>query len=155
MENAHQLLWNRLLEQTKAEVSEQVFNAWFLPITPISLSGNRLVLGVPNEFFREWVRERYAGLVISNLNRIANRKLDIEFVVIPTEGAQAQPKKQKKGWFSSVFPKQQEEPLSQKSHVNPKYTFEDFVVGPSNRFAHAASLAITESPARAYNPLFI
>ena len=140
----------------KNEVSAQVFNAWFMPITPLSLSGDKLELGVPNEFFKEWLRERYVSLLDSTLTRIANKKITVEFVVLPPEELQAQQKKsEKKGWFRSVFPKQAEDVPTQDVRVNAKYTFENFVVGSSNRFAHAASFAIAESPAKAYNPLFI
>jgi len=160
MTKPHIDLWDSTLEQLKTEVSEQVFNAWFIPITPISIDENKLTLGVPNEFFKDWVRERYLSLFNAYLNRIANRKIDIDFVVSQDFDLHIKQKNtektntQKKGWFRSVFPKPTEPPL-QETRLNPKYTFENFVVGPSNRFAHAASMAIAESPAKAYNPLFI
>ena len=163
MTKPHIELWNSLLGRLKTEVSEQVFNAWFMPITPVSISGDKLTLGVPNKFFKEWVRERYLSLLSSHLNKIANQKIEIEFVILPGSEPQAAKgeseiraaQREKRGWFRSVFPRQSGESLLQETRVNPKYTFENFVVGPSNRFAHAASMAITESPARAYNPLFI
>lgn len=162
MENGHIELWNKLLNHLKNEVSEQVFNSWFMPIAPLSFSDDKLVLGVPNEFFRDWIRERYLSLLISNLNRIANKKIDLEFVIspppasqIPQPTAQIPQPRAHKGWFRAVFPKQAEEAVFQEARLIPKYTFDDFIVGPSNRFAHAASLAIAESPAKAYNPFFI
>ncbi|OGW74816.1 MAG: chromosomal replication initiation protein DnaA [Omnitrophica bacterium RBG_13_46_9] len=160
MENVHKELWDNLLNCIKSEVSEQVFNAWFAPIIPVSLSDDTLTLGVPNEFFKEWVRERYSNLLGSYLSEIANKKINIEFSisavkeVAPQKESEKKPT-QKKGWFRSVFPKQAEDVFLKDTGLNPKYTFDSFVVGPSNRFAHAASLAIAESPAKAYNPLFI
>jgi len=158
-------LWAKLLEQLKGEVSDQVFNAWFLPIQPMASDSDNLVLGVPNDFFREWVKERYSGLLSSHLKRVSDKKLDIDFVIAPSQNIPASvapnlvkkeaPNKEKSGWFRSVFPKQSGESAVQEARLNPLYTFDNFVVGPNNRFAHAAALAITESPARAYNPFFI
>jgi chromosomal replication initiator protein len=156
----HVELWDNLLGRLKGESSEQIFNGWFLPIKPISLSDNTLTLGVPNEFIKEWILERHMGLLTSHLTKLTGKNIGIEFVVSAAEEAESQKKpqgapKEKKGWFRSVFPKQPEEPSLKETRLNQKYTFENFVIGPSNRFANAAALAITESPARAYNPLFI
>jgi chromosomal replication initiator protein len=154
MKTAPAELWDNLLNKLKAEVSEQVFSAWFSPLTPVSMSENTLVVGAPNEFFKEWVMERYLGLITSHLSRITDRKISVEFVIAPVEQS-GTAQKEKKGWFRAVFPKQPEDMPSQETRLNLKYTFENFVVGPGNRFAHAASFAVAESPARAYNPLFI
>lgn len=161
----HVETWRGLLGQLKGEVSEQVFTAWFLPITPVGISDDRLTLGVPNEFFKEWLQERYADFLTSRLRTVSDKNLAINFVISPVEEAQkptptepsgeTREAKERKGWFRSVFPKPSEEALLKEMHLNAKYTFEDFVVGPSNRFAHAAAMAIAESPAKAYNPLFI
>ena len=176
MKNLHTELWGNLLNRLEPEVGEQVFNAWFMQITPISLSNDKLQLGVPNEFLRDWVMERYFDLLSSGLKTIAGKKIDIEFVIAPisevTEkvaadrmgkttaadnrpGQQTTNPKANKGWFRSVFPQQAKDGFLQETRINPKYNFENFVVGASNRFAHAACLAIAESPAKAYNPLFI
>jgi len=180
MGNARIELWDKLLHQLKSEVSEQVFNSWFLPILPVLLADNKLTLACPNEFFKEWIRERYLSLLTSHLNRIAGTQIELEFAVLPGSEPQAgqaepgenaaakhpagqeaggetqtsQPKTQRK-WFRSVFPKHGPEDAPEETRLNPQYSVDNFVVGPSNRFAHAASLAIAESPAKAYNPLFI
>ncbi|NQU95695.1 MAG: chromosomal replication initiator protein DnaA [Candidatus Omnitrophica bacterium] len=161
----HIELWNNLLSHLKNEVSDQVFNNWFMQMVPLALSDDRLVLGVPNEFFKEWVSERYAGLLSSHLSHVANKKLVVEFSISPTAGNHVPQKdtdkksapKEKKGWFRAVFPKQgqADEAPPKETRLNGKYTFDNFVIGSSNRFAHAASVAIAESPAKAYNPLFI
>ncbi|UCD54660.1 MAG: chromosomal replication initiator protein DnaA [Candidatus Omnitrophota bacterium] len=155
MENSHVELWNNLLTRLKDEVGEQAFNAWFVPITPLSLSDNKLTLGVPNKFFREWVMERYTGLLNSSLTGITNKKIGVEFAVSSPQEPPAPKSEPHKGWFRSVFPRQVGEVPPQETRLNSKYSFENFVVGPGNRFAHAACLAIAESPAKAYNPLFI
>ena len=163
MENSKLEFWDEVLLRLKNEVSDQVFNAWFAPIVPVSFVNDKLVVGVPNEFFKEWIRERYVSLLASHLNRITGKKIDIDFAILPQDAFELSQKdlekkstpKEKRGWFRSVFPKQAEEVLLQEAHLNPKYNFDDFVVGTNNRFAHAASLAIAESPAKAYNPFFI
>ena len=163
--DAHTELWNNVLGRIRVDVSEQVFNAWFTPIAAISATDSKLTLGVPNDFFKDWVEERYLGLINSHLQSIVNKKLDIEFVIqdipepsqvsTPPSPGQSEKPKQQKGWLRTVFPKQPDHSPQAMSHINPKYTFDSFVVGSSNRFAHAASLAVAESPAKAYNPLFI
>ena len=162
MGTEHTEIWDSTLSRVKNEVSDQVFNAWFSPIVPVSFSDNTLSLGVPNEFFKEWIQEKYTALLLSHLSTIAGKSLMLDIVVAPTEDAPDAPKsalsptpqKEKKGWFRSVFPKHPEEARSKEARLNHKYTFDNFVVGSNNRFAHAAALAIVESPARAYNPLF-
>jgi len=156
-------LWTNALTNLKGQVNEQVFNAWFNPIKPLSVDNKSINLGVPNEFFKEWVTERYFSLLKSCINSTAGRELEIVFILLPQsetgeviESQKAAVEKQeKRGLFRSIFPKQTSEQQLRQTGLNPKYTFDMFVVGPSNRFAHAASLAISESPAKTYNPLFI
>lgn len=153
MADAHIELWANFLSRIKPEVSEQVFNAWFAPMEPLSLADGSLLLAVPNEFFKEWVTERYEGLAVSHLTKIAGKKTGVQLVVREFEKKSAQ--KEKKHWFRSVFPKQADEAPLREACLNTKYTFDNFVVGSSNRFAHAAFLAVSDAPAKAYNPLFI
>jgi len=173
MNKSHTQLWNELLGRLQTEVGEQAFNNWFTQITPVSFSDGKLVLAVSNEFVKEWIRERYLDLFDTRLAEIAGKKIGLEFVVsaqlndpraapapmpspaAPAPAAENPKQASRKGWFRSVFPKQPDEVQFRESRVNPKYTFENFVVGSSNRFAHAATLAIAESPAKAYNPFFI
>lgn len=162
MEKSHTQLWNELLGLLETEVGEQAFNNWFAQIIPTSLSDDKLVLAVPNEFVAEWIRERYLSLFDSCIVKIAGKKINIELVVssqskeadiAPLVESSKPPAR--KGWFRAVFPKPTDGNHFLDTRVNPKYTFENFVVGPGNRFAHAAAMAITESPAKAYNPFFI
>jgi chromosomal replication initiator protein len=157
MNASHVELWSGVLTRLKNEVGDQAFNAWFVPITPISFSDDKFTLGVPNEFFREWVIERYIGLLSTNLAGITGKKIGVEFVIAESKPMEQAPAKEgaHKGWFRSVFPRPASESLLQETRLNLKYSFDNFVVGSSNRFAHAAALAIAESPAKAYNPFFI
>lgn len=154
-------VWSKTLISLKNQVNEQIFNAWFNPIKPLSLDEKSIGLGVPNEFFKEWVSERYLNLIKSSLTKAAGRELEISFSVVPQNEFEQEKKtkephpKEKRGLLRSIFPKQAAEQKPRHIGLNPKYTFESFVVGSSNRFAHAASLAVSESPAKTYNPLFI
>ncbi|MBL7157476.1 MAG: chromosomal replication initiator protein DnaA [Candidatus Omnitrophica bacterium] len=155
---SHTDLWGNALSQLKKELSGQVFNAWFLPIKPLSFDQKKLILEAPNTFFKDWFNERYFTLLTSLLTRELGSPVEIEFTVASEAVASKEQDKartKKPGWLRAVFPKHDEESLSRSVGINPKYTFDDFVIGPSNRFAHAASFAVAESPAKAYNPLFI
>ncbi|MCB1177937.1 MAG: chromosomal replication initiator protein DnaA, partial [Leptospiraceae bacterium] len=105
---------------------------------------NELILLVPNDFTKGILEDRYLNLIESSINQLSLKKYKVKFVLDEkyVEGLEEEPK-------SSNIP--------QKNYpnLNPKYTFDTFVIGNSNRFAHAACVAVAESPARAYNPLFL
>ncbi len=151
-------IWDRVLEKTKEGLGEQSWETWFRPIKAQGLSENTLTLEVPNRFFQTWIKEHYMELIEQTLKSVLpeNEKLTIKFAIAaqeqPQEQSQQRPKS--KRWFFSRPSKAQERQPS-RFEADQRYSFENFVVGPSNRFARAASLAVAESPARSYNPLFI
>jgi chromosomal replication initiator protein len=116
---------------------------------PVRLAGDTLVLAAPSAFAKEWLERRYAALLRESLREVAGRPLAVEVTVAssPPEPAGLPP-------AAETPPPSPSAPLSGPP-LNPKYTFDSFVIGPSNRFAHAAALAVAEQPARSYNPLFI
>ncbi len=136
-------IWNEVLNLMKVELTEVSFNTWLKTIDPISISNTTVFLAAPNEFTKGILEGRYLNLIKSALKQVTNEDFQIEFS-IPGEIIQ-----------------QVEEPIvedkefNERAILNPKYTFDSFVIGNSNRFAHAASLAVAEAPAQAYNPLFI
>jgi chromosomal replication initiator protein len=139
-------LWEQICSAIKPKIGESAFEAWIKPIQPkCDESTHALVLEVPNEFFKDWVAEHY-GLLISD--SLKNLKTDCSVRYHINNKLDTPPKQ-----------KEARGPVKEKTldgfFLNPKYTFENFVVGPSNRFTHAACVAIAESPAKAYNPLFI
>ncbi|MFH1790439.1 MAG: chromosomal replication initiator protein DnaA [Candidatus Omnitrophota bacterium] len=154
-------LWDKTLKDLKEQVSDQTFTAWFCPINPLAMDDQSITLGVPNDFFRDWVGERYQPLIKSTLSNIAGKNIDISLVIAPPQEMPDEKSpidgqhKSKKGLFQSLFPKQKAMPAEHHKGLNAKYSFDTFVVGPSNRFAHAACLAVSESPAKTYNPIFI
>ena len=153
--------WDKALAELQTKVSDQTFNAWFYPICPLTLENDTVTLGVPNEFFKDWVSERYLALLKTTISAILGQDVNVVLSIVPMEeqkesSADTDPQqKEKKGIFRTLFPKQNKSSVIHQIGLNLKYSFDVFVVGPSNRFAHAACLAVSESPAKTYNPLFI
>ena len=140
-------LWEKVREELKKEIGEQQFTNWLAPIKAISFNNNQITLEVPNAFTSDWIKSHYLEKIKDTLKRVSGEEIGVEFSVgkAPVVSSEI-------GDRSSeiVVPR-----ASWSRDLNPKYTFEGFVVGPSNRFAQAACLAVAESPARRYNPLFI
>lgn len=139
--------------------NEQAFSIWFEPIRFVTLKDNSIVLEVPNKFFKSWLLDRYMALLASSVQKASGKELNIEFALkepgdeeVLQKEAKEDPKKETPTFWP--FAKQSRD-SAKEIGLNSKYTFDSFVIGPSNRFAHAASLAVSESPAKAYNPLFI
>lgn len=142
-------LWEKTLNIIKNELTEVSFNTWMKSAVPVSMNNDCIKLGVPNDFTKEILDTRYKDLLINAIKLISSKKYNIEFCILSEETAEVDKKAsedQKK--ILSV-------PDDMSNTLNPKYKFDSFVIGNSNRFAHAASLAVAESPAKAYNPLFI
>lgn len=137
--------WEKTLEIIKSELTEVSFNTWLKTIEPISYQNNKIVLGVPNDFTKGILEARYVVLISNALQQVTGEQIHVTFR-IPTEEIQKEVYKEDNISISDEIPS---------ANLNEKYTFETFVIGNSNRFAHAASLAVAEAPAEAYNPLFI
>lgn len=144
-------IWDKTVNLIKGELTEVSFNTWIRSITPISSEGSLLKLGVPNNFTKDILENRYRDLIINSLKVLTSKEYDIEFIILSQEKKDSKKENIKQNGSSNNVVVN--DVLS--STLNPKYTFESFVIGNSNRFSHAASLAVAESPARAYNPLFI
>ncbi|EOC99433.1 chromosomal replication initiator protein DnaA [Caldisalinibacter kiritimatiensis] len=139
-------VWTKALNLIKTELTEVSFNTWLKTIDPISIDDAQIILGAPNEFTKGILEARYLTLIKNAIKQVTNKSFSIKFV-IPGEEV-----------VTDVGQTVQSEIIdnsSSRSQLNPKYTFDTFVIGNSNRFAHAASLAVAEAPAKAYNPLFI
>ncbi|HHY83281.1 MAG TPA: chromosomal replication initiator protein DnaA [Clostridiales bacterium] len=137
-------LWQKTLRLIRNEITDVSFDTWIKAIEPVSIKGDQLYLCVPNDFTKSILEGRYTSLISNAVKQVASRTYYITFVL--TSEADKYMDKSKKA---------DQEESSINSLLNPKYTFSTFVIGNSNRFAHAASLAVAEAPAKAYNPLFI
>lgn len=134
-------IWQKALESISSYLSKPSFETWLKPTRPISFEANVLTIEVPNDFARDWLDTRYSPLLTTTVKELMNDEVELKFVTPDREEAP-------KTHISTP-------PLPQPTQLNPKYTFESFVVGEGNRFAHAASLAVAEASGKAYNPLFI
>ncbi|MBS4539314.1 chromosomal replication initiator protein DnaA [Clostridium sp. D2Q-11] len=143
-------IWVKALKLIKTELTEVSFNTWLKSIDPVSIEDNNIILAAPNEFTKSILEARYLTLIKNAINQVSNSNYNITFLIPGEEISTGvgQPRKEK-----TEKNEAEEKPL--KSQLRPKYTFDQFVIGNSNRFAHAASLAVAEAPAKAYNPLFI
>ncbi|MCL4516184.1 MAG: chromosomal replication initiator protein DnaA [Firmicutes bacterium] len=146
-------IWKESLSLIEPEVSKTNF-AFLKWSRPIFLKGNTLTLEVPDLLAKEWMESRYIKLIEKILNAVVGEPLSVQLVVSPHGGPLAIPENATpKQAEADLFPAQ--DAANAPSRLNPRYTFDNFVVGNSNRFAHAASLAVAKTPARVYNPLFI
>ncbi|BEP27670.1 chromosomal replication initiator protein DnaA [Helicovermis profundi] len=143
-------IWKNTLLVMKTEVTEVSFNTWLKTIEPITINENVFILSIPNTFNKEIVEGRYSSLIANAVKQITNKNYLLEFIV-PSESSSTNLTIDKDIERTKIINSN----LFDKPILNPKYIFNEFVIGNSNRFAHAASLAVAESPAKAYNPLFI
>ena len=137
-------IWMKTLELLKNEMTEISFNTWILTIEPISMDANTVNLGVPADFQKGILESRYSFLIKAAMKQLTHKDYNINFI-IPSQMPVS----------SSQQPSNDYSEETNASYLNPKYTFDTFVIGNGNRFAHAASLAVSEAPAKAYNPLFL
>ena len=152
MNNDLKSLWEKTLNIIKGEMSEVSFNTWIKSCEPISISSNIIRISVPNSFTQDILEKRYKDLVVNSIEAACSKVYTVEFMVA-SDIQEAEEKEEKKSKIDDRGSITVNDEMS--SLLNPKYTFASFVIGNSNRFAHAASLAVAESPAKAYNPLFI
>ena len=145
-------LWQAALGQLQVEMPRAKFETWIRDAELLSYEDGEFVIGVKNAFARDWLDDRLRPTIKQVLGGIAGRTVDVRFVVWQpqTLSATVVPEQAVNQVRSTVI-----EPTPTPQTLNPKYTFETFVVGKSNRLAHAAAVAVTEHPAGPYNPLFL
>ncbi|MFM8560377.1 MAG: chromosomal replication initiator protein DnaA [bacterium] len=152
--------WEQVLERVKPHLaSPQAFETWFRPIRALELGPERVDLEVPNAFFGDWIHEHYLTIIRAALTDELGYCPELRFsprepVVAPLTATSAvAPRPAAAPTPVATKPAPAREWLD--SQLHPRLTFESFVVGPSNRFAHAASMAVSQRPGEVYNPLFI
>ena len=133
-------IWEKAQGLLRDEMSEPSFDTWISPLNVLKLRGDALYIDTTSDFIKKHILMRYSMLITSAVSQAAGRSLRVEFVT-PQEA-------------ETLFPRT-DNTVTASFSLNPKYTFDTFVVGNSNRFARAAALAVAEAPAEAYNPLFI
>jgi chromosomal replication initiator protein len=132
-------LWDEVLARVEAKVNRHSFATWFRPTSFLALGEGELRVRVPNAQFRDWLTRNYHGVIGEALIELGRGELRVHF---DSDGAESERPKPST-------------PVTDSTPLNPKYTFDSFVVGSSNQFAHAAARAVAEIPSRSYNPLFV
>ncbi|MDF2752807.1 MAG: chromosomal replication initiation protein DnaA [Gaiellaceae bacterium] len=137
-------LWTEVSERLRAALNDKTYRTWFSEAEGLDLSDESFTLTVPNDFTREWIESHFLGLINAAVRDATGheRRIDLSVRHVESDGVSPEPQLEV------------EEPPRVEG-LNEKYNFDSFVIGSSNRFAHAAALAVAEAPAQAYNPLFI
>ena len=148
-------LWNQAFELLKEKLGKQNFETWIKPVSFVSLTKTELRLKVPNKFFRDWVTEHFLRQIEETVSEAAHQKIAVTFDVNQDPAAN----KSQSERVVTVTAKREERPkvapAQRHNNLSSRYTFDNFVIGASNQFAHAASLAVANKPGVHYNPLFI
>jgi chromosomal replication initiator protein len=137
-------LWSEVSGRLRGALNETTYRTWFDRVEGADLNDDEFVLAVPNDFTRDWIEGHFIGLIRAAVGDATGRERRVQLAVAEVEGSEPAP---------AVVEDRRRESVG--VGLNPKYTFDSFVIGSSNRFAHAAALAVAEAPAQAYNPLFI
>jgi chromosomal replication initiator protein len=140
--------WESAQGNIKSQVGESSYETWLANLNPKEKSSDTLLLETPDEFFKNWIIDHYLPVIKKAVEDEAKTGVVIEFDVCPTGVHDVKPR------IAASAPTIMTAPRSG-GEINSRFSFNNFVVGPSNRFAYAAALAVAESPAKAYNPLFI
>ncbi len=155
MDNDALTIWSGACKRLRSVLSKDVYARWIEVIEVRSLEDNRLTLSVANDFYQSWLVENYLSLIQDAVSSVTGQSIEIVFGVnhhTPPPKEEPKTKRPAKDRPKSAERKSSD---SEAAVLNPNYIFDSFIIGSSNNFAHAACLAVAQSPARAYNPLFI
>ena len=148
-------VWPAAREMLRTMLNPDIFNLWFAPIRATALEGDHLTLEVANDFCEVWLKDNYLGLIQDVLMHASGQPLKVKFKVAATQPG-ATSVSEGKAHKANAVEERQESVASCRDHgFNPKNTFDTFVVGNNNNFAHAAALAVAQAPGKSYNPLFL
>ena len=156
-------LWISCSEALREQVSDAIWQAYLSGITPLSIKEHEILLGVPNKLIRDRIESRFLGLIQDTVTGTLGRDLTVHLEVLAAiddqeeifgEGLPATTDPVDRPAYRNPASPFRPEPGASPV-LDPRYTFETFVIASSNRFAHAAAQSVAESPARSYNPLFI
>src|SRR5437588_7644107 len=143
-------IWDEILGRVQSKVNRHSFYTWFKPTSFVADDGASVTVRVPNALFKDWITKHYAGVIGEALTEVNRANAAVSFVASPpAEGSTPAPPPPESA--EETIPP----PTTSVAGLNPRYTFDTFIVGSSNQFAHAACRAVAEAPSRSYNPLFI
>ena len=154
-------IWLTCTDKFKESVNEKIFDVWIKPIVPLEVTEDYYKVAVKNSFFKTMLEENYASVIEGILSGIMGKNIKLVIETMDTEQGketkledltEIKPAKREQ---QQLFTEKTEDQEPDESNLNPKFVFETFVIGNSNRFAHAAAQAVANNPAHAYNPLFL
>jgi chromosomal replication initiator protein len=138
--------WLKIVGALRKQIDKNSYETWFEPAVFIGQEGNSLYVKVPNSYFKDWLSFHYSSLISSCSQNLFDRIYDIRYIIDEdaTSFKRSSPHERKSKYGMLLNP-----------NLNPNYTFNNFIVGSCNQFAHAASIAVAKNPAKSYNPLYI
>ncbi len=143
-------IWDQILARIETKINRHSFYTWFRPTAYVQDDGATIRVRVPSSLFRDWLAKHYTGVINEALAEASRADTRIVFLTDDESAAPVAPAEP-----SAPPPEAGDLPATEAVGLNPRYSFETFIVGPSNQFAHAACRAVAEAPSRSYNPLFI
>jgi len=141
-------IWHKSLAQIEERVGSNIIDLWFRPIKLSQIKEQQATIEIPNRFFKDWIEDNYPDIIADSIGRILGTPLTVRYKI----AEKMDPTVRK---LDIRLESRRQKLASRGIYLNPKYTFENFVIGQSNQFAHAAAKAVAEAPGKIYNPLFI
>ena len=151
-------IWVKCTDKFKESANEKIFDVWIKPIIPLEVTDTYYKVAVKNSFFKTMLEENYANLIEGILSNIIGKNISLIIETMEGESSLSEEllePRPTKTQQQQLFTEKTAEQQIDESNLNPKFVFETFVIGNSNRFAHAAAQAVANNPAHAYNPLFL
>ncbi|MBU6409112.1 MAG: chromosomal replication initiator protein DnaA, partial [Verrucomicrobia bacterium] len=157
MQHSAEQIWTLAQEQLRSKLGKDTFSMWFAPLRACSMEENHVTLETPNEFSEVWLKDNYISLLQDAVAIAAGRNLQVKFKTVQSSPGSAAPAATPPP--APILPSPRPRPADHERagdlHFNPKNTFDTFVVGNNNNFAHAAAQAVAQAPGKSYNPLFL
>ena len=154
-------IWSQVQEELRFQLAKRTYDMWLKNTSVLSADGNLFHIGVPSKLAKDWLEDRFAGLIQETLQAVTGSEVDIDFVISPTGhrpslaiGADV-PDSAPENVHTNGFEAAQDAPMITPSELNVRFKFSSFVVGHNSQFAHAAAKAVAEAPGDSYNPLFL
>ncbi len=141
-------IWNSSLSKIEERIGSSFVDLWFRPIKLAHVKEQQVTLDIPNRFFKDWIEDNYPDIVAESVGGVLGYAVNVRFRI--AEKIDPDVKK-----MDMRLENRRQKLASRGIYLNPKYTFENFIIGPSNEFAHAAAKKVAEAPGRTYNPFFI
>jgi chromosomal replication initiator protein len=148
-------IWDQVLARIETKVNQHIYSTWFKPTTFVADDGHALRIRVPNALFSNWLNKHYAVVLQESLTEVNRGGCVVSFVTEDADAGAPPPSSPADLSRQSESTEPEDIVAGAPGSLAPRYSFDAFIVGPSNQFAHAACRAVAEAPSRSYNPLFI